>query len=163
MNTVEQKVWHEIYRVVAEVSDEPKMKRTIYTNNLFISKVKGGILSMNCESLKNPTLLLLYLLQHKPFDGKWDKHHTWSYWYKKKKLIIASVSIEKMALDLGVSERTTRRWIKQLSRDGLIIILRSGLENLYVLGIVEGRIERYLYCGEAKPEEVKKVIQDKVE
>jgi len=160
----EQQIWGEIYRIVAETrSEEPKMKKTIYTNNLFISQVKGGILSMDCESLKNPTLLLLYLLQHKPFDGKGDKHHTWTYWYKKRKLIIASVGIEKMSLDLGVSERTTRRWVKQLSQDGLIITLKSGLENLYVLGIVEGRNERFLYCGEVKPDEVKRVIGVKVD
>jgi len=114
--------------------------------------VSAGMINMvrRCRVLRNPTTLLFYLLQHKPWEGKRDKHDTYGYWYVKKRLIVASVSVEKMAADLGVHERTVRNWIEELHGSGIIKKVKRGLENIYILGEVTDAGEQYYYTGEIR-------------
>jgi hypothetical protein len=135
--------------------------RTIHKNDHF-RKVKPGLLNMAGKSFRNPLALLIYLLEHSPFVDKTDKYNTWGYWYVKRGLIVVSVGEEKMAVDLGVDERTIKRWVKQLNRDGVIITFKSGLENLYILGVVQDNVEKHFYCGEIKTSDVSPITQDNV-
>jgi len=120
-------------------------------NKKYYSNVSAGIINMvrTCKVLRNPTTLLFYLLQRKPWEGKKDKHDTYEYWYLKKNLIVASVSIEKISADLGVHEKTVRNWIDLLHDSGIIKKLKIGIENIYVLGEVIDKGELYYYAGEA--------------
>jgi len=119
-----------------------------YTN------VSAGMLNMSriADSLKNPTTLLIYLLQWKGYakeSGDYKKGVTGD-WYRRG-FIVASQSEEQCAVDLEVSERTIRRWIKALERDRLLVIEKNGLKNVYVLGLVdEQKVERYFYCGDVQ-------------
>jgi len=114
--------------------------------------VSAGVFNMvrESDSLKNPSSLLWYLLQWK---GYADKKGIGGRYYEKG-FVVASQSIEQMALDLNVSERTVKRWISALEKDGLIKVSKHGIYNIYVLGIVgenKGKkIEHYFYTGEVK-------------
>jgi hypothetical protein len=121
-------------------------------SNDFYSNVRAGLINMGRKhrTLKNPTTLLLYLLQHKSWEGKKDKHNTYDHWYLKKKLIVASIGVDQMCADLGVHEKTVRNWINSLHDAGIIRKVKVGMENVYVLGEVVGKEEVYYYTGEAK-------------
>jgi hypothetical protein len=125
------------------------LEPTTYTSEHYTT-VRAGMINTvrQCKVLRNPTALLFYLLQHKPWEGKKDKHDTYGYWYVKKHLIVASVSVEKMAADLGVHEKTVRNWIEELHESGIIKKVKIGLENIYVLGEVTDTGEKYYYAGE---------------
>jgi hypothetical protein len=114
------------------------------------SLVKAGIFNVVRKKrvLQNPTTLLLYLLQHRSWEGKKDKHDTYGTWYLKKRLIVASVSVDKICADLGVHEKTVRNWINGLDKSGVIKKVKDGLENVYVLGEVIDREELFYYSGE---------------
>jgi len=114
------------------------------------SLIKAGIFNVARANsdLQNPTTLLLYLLQHRAWEGKKDKHDTYNTWYLKKRLIVASVSVEKISADLGVHEKTARNWINGLHDSGIIRKIKAGLENVYVLGEVTDRKELFYYSGE---------------
>lgn len=101
----------------------------------FVEKVKDA----GCHH--NPTALLMILLKHRTWKGKFDKHHTYDYWYQKKGLIVASRSVEQLAHDVGVSEKTIRRWLNDLEKNGDIEKIKGTgdgykRENIYVLGEV---------------------------
>ena len=71
-----------------------------------------------------------------------DKHHTFTHWYKKKGLIVASRSIASLAEELGTSERTVRKYLRMLEENGDIETVKgekfaSQRENVYVLGKVD--------------------------
>ena len=63
---------------------------------------------------------------------------------------MATDSVEKMAADLGVHEKTVRNWIEELHRSGIIKKVKVGLENVYVLGEVTDSGERYYYAGKIR-------------
>ena len=134
--------WDEIR---ARTSLEPKQ----YQNNQF-SKVKAGLFNVARanKALRNPTILLLYLLQHRSWEGKKDKHDTYDTWYKKRKLIVASVGEDKICADFGVNEKTVRNWVNALHRSGVIKKLKDGKENVYVLGEVIDNKDLFYYSGE---------------
>ena len=114
-------------------------------------KVSSGVLNMPRikKSLRNPTSLLLYLLQWK---GYGEKKGLTGKWYKKG-FIVASQSVEQMAYEFQVSERCIRKWILALEDDGLLLVEKSGLFNVYVLGQVNKKTgkEKYFYCGDIQP------------
>ena len=128
-----------------------------FDNKYFITK-KAGVYNTarKAKSLKNPSTLLDYLLQYKAWKNdetgeyKKDKHNTYTYWYVERKLVVASRSVEQMAVDLGVSESTIKRWANALVRDGIIKKIKVGLENVYVLGKVVNGEELYFYTGEVQ-------------
>lgn len=120
--------------------------------------ISAGVLNMPRikKSLRNQTTLLLYLLQ---WSGYENRKGLVGEWYKRG-FIAASQSEEQIAFEFQVSERTIKRWIKELEDDGLLLVEKSGLCNVYVLGLVEERKdengktfndEKYFYCGEATP------------
>ncbi len=116
-------------------------KDTEYTN------IKAKVLNMKrgLKSLKNPTTLLFYLLQWKGYK---DRRGRAGRWYKDG-YIVASQSIEQMAVEFAVSESTIKRWIQALAEDKLIIIKKEGLYNVYVLGLIDrDGEEHFYYCGD---------------
>lgn len=121
-------------------------------SNQHYTNVRAGLINMGRKHriLQNPTTLLLYLLQHRPWEGKKDKHNTYEHWYLEKKLIVASISVGQMSADLGVHEKTVRNWLNSLHGAGIIRKVKVGMENVYVLGEVVGKEEVYYYTGEAK-------------
>lgn len=122
-----------------------------YDRTKFWVNLSSGVLNMSriSKSLKNPTTLLFYILQWKTWkdaDGN-IKDKKAREWYKAG-FIISSRSQEQMSLDLGVSERTIVRWVKALVQDRLIVVEKLGLENIYVVGLVDNDgVERYFYDG----------------
>ena len=125
------------------------LKPTEYRNDHF-STVKAGLFNVArvISDLQNPTTLLLYLLQHRAWEGKRDKHDTYNTWYLKRRLIVASVGVEKICADLGVHEKTVRNWINGLHESGVIRKVKAGLDNVYVLGeVIDGK-ELFYYSGE---------------
>jgi hypothetical protein len=80
--------------------------------------------------------------------GKKDKHDTYDTWYRKRRLIVASVGVEKICADLGVHEKTVRNWVNALHKSGVIRKLKDGKENVYVLGEVINNEELFYYSGE---------------
>ena len=110
----------------------------------FVERVKDA----DCHH--NPTALLMILLKHRSWPGKYDKHHTYTYWYEKRKLIVASRSITKLAEELGASERTVRNYLRQLEGNGDIETMKgekfaSQRENVYVLGRIDENGNEILY------------------
>jgi len=101
--------------------------------------------SRGSKSLQNATTLLFYLIQHSAWKDKNDKHKTYDNWYVKKHRIVASRSQEQMALDLGVSVSTIKRWLDDLERDELIERAIEGRENVYILGKVIDDTELFFY------------------
>ena len=134
--------WDEIKE---KKSHEPKQ----YRHDHF-TPVKVGLFNVARlnRDLQNPTTLLLYLLQHRTWEGKKDKHDTYDTWYLKRGLIVASVGVEKICVDLGVHEKTVRNWTNALHKSGVIRKLKSGREGIYVLGEVIDNKELYYYSGE---------------
>jgi hypothetical protein len=125
------------------------LKPTEYWNDHF-STVKAGLFNVArvISDLQNPTTLLVYLLQHRAWEGKKDKHDTYNTWYLKRRLIVASVGVEKICADFGVHEKTVRNWLKGLHKSGIIRKVKAGLDNVYVLGeIIDGK-ELFYYSGE---------------
>ena len=59
-----------------------------------------------------------------------------------------------------MSEKTIRRYLKSLERDGVIIKHKVGLENIYVLGQVLGQDELYLYSHGTNRTKLSALIQD---
>lgn len=115
----------------------------------FIEKAKGA----KCH--QNPTALLMILLKHRSWTGKMDKHHTYTHWYKEKKLIVASRSIESLADELGVSEKTVRRFLNELVQSGDIKKIKGKndgykRENIYVLGEICEAGDEIIYCEQNK-------------
>jgi hypothetical protein len=143
-----------------EKNGRKKAEKTSFTNEWFIKRIEAGVYNMIPKSLRNPTILLLYLLHHQNWKGKKDKHNTYDYWYCKRHLIVASVSIEQMAADLEMSEKTIRRYLKSLERDEVIIKHKVGLENIYILGQVLGQDELYLYSHGTNRTKLSGLIQD---
>jgi len=141
------------FKFLQEQKEQRKLEPYIIDKDRNFNKISGGVLNMTriANSLKNPTTLLIYLLQWKGYkkeDGEYKKGITGK-WYKKN-FIISSQSEEQAAVDLDVSERTIRRWLKALEADRIIVIEKHGLQNVYVLGIVrksDGK-EQYFYCGD---------------
>jgi hypothetical protein len=97
------------------------------------------------KSLQSPVILLMYLLQNRPWNGKSDKHHTQDYWYNQRGLITASKSEKKIAEDLGLPKRTIQRWKKQLLKDKLMDVILENRECVYVLGQIIDGIEVFFY------------------
>jgi hypothetical protein len=134
-----------------EIGEKPGYKPKHFKNDQF-SSVKAGLFNVargNSE-LKNPTTLLLYLLQHRAWEGKKDKHDTYETWYRKRRLIVASVGVEKICADLGVHEKTVRNWVNALHKSGVIRKLKDGKENVYVLGEVINNEDLFYYSGEIR-------------
>jgi len=133
------------------VEKKQDLEPTFYKSEHY-STVSAGMINTarECKVLRNPTSLLFYILQHKPWEGKKDKHGTYGYWCVKKRLIVATDSVEKMAADLGVHKKTVRNWIDELHRSGIIKKVKVGLENVYVLGEVTDSGERYYYAGKIR-------------
>ena len=140
-------------KIVKAKAENPEKKGDLqpkeYSNEHY-SNVRAGLINMGRKNrvLQNPTTLLFYLLQHKPWKGKKDKHNTYEKWYLKEKLIVASVSIERMSADLGVHEKTVRNWLNSLHSSGIVRKVKVGMENIYVLGEIVGKEEVYYYTGE---------------
>ena len=132
--------------------DKKKSVPKIYDNERY-ANIKSGIFNTVRKkgSLRNPTTLLIYLVQEKAWEGKKDKHKTWDHWYNEKKLIVATRSVDQMAVDLGVHRITITRWSAALERDGLIIKKKEGLETVYILGEVVNGKELYYYCDDIEP------------
>ncbi len=110
----------------------------------FVDKVKVS----NCQH--NPTVLLMVLLKHRTWPGKFDKHHTFTHWYQEKNLIVASRSIEQLSQEVGVSDKTIRRWLNELEKNGDIEKVKGTgngykRENVYVLGEVNEDGTEILY------------------
>lgn len=141
---VSQVKWDELEK---RIDLSPKQ----HTNDHF-STVKAGFFNVARanKSLRNPTTLLLYLLQHRPWEGKRDKHDTYETWYLKRRLIVASVGEEKTRIDLGVSQKTVRNWINELHEIGVIRKVKDGQENVYVLGEIIDKKELFYYSGEIR-------------
>lgn len=143
-----------------ELKKETKIKKTYFNNNIFIGKLEAGMYNNIGKSIQNPTILLLYLLQHGPWQGKQDKHHTWDKWYCKKHLIVVSISIEKMAVDLGVTKKTIKNWLKALEADNYIVKRKEGRENIYILGEVIGQDKLYLYSSGTTKQKVERMLKN---
>lgn len=111
----------------------------IHKKDYFINAVR------RCKSLKSPSALLDYLIQHRAWKDKRDKHNTWYNFYVDKKLIVASRSQERMAADLGVGVATIKRWLYRLSNDGLVMIIPDGRENVYAIGDIRWDDEKGSY------------------
>lgn len=110
----------------------------------FLDKVKES----KCH--KNATALLFTLYRHRSWEGKRDRNHTYEYWYKKKGLIVASRSMAKLSEDIGVTEKTISRWLKDLEANGDIRIVKGKSQgykrdNIYVLGEVDKNGNEILY------------------
>ncbi len=132
-----------------DIREKRRLEPRHYRNDQF-STVKAGLFNVargNSE-LRNPTTLLLYLLQNRAWEGKKDKHDTYGNWYLKKRLIVASIGIEKICADLGVHEKTVRNWTNALHKSGVIRKLKEGKESVYVLGEVIDNKELFYYSGE---------------
>ncbi|MCB2168157.1 MAG: helix-turn-helix domain-containing protein [Deltaproteobacteria bacterium] len=104
---------------------------------------------------QNPTALLMVLLKHRTWPGKMDKHHTYTHWYKKKRKIVASRSVSALAEDLGVSEKSVRRFINELVKNGDIEKAKGfgkgyQRDNIYILGEVDENGNETLYCEQNK-------------
>jgi len=123
----------------------------VYDNGRY-AHVTSGIYNMarKKRSLRNSTTLLLYLLQEKAWEGKKDKHKTWDHWYVEKGLIVASISVDQIAADLGAPSRTITRWSNELEDDGLIGKETENHDNIYILGKVIGGKELFFYSGDIK-------------
>jgi len=132
-----------------EIGERTSLGPKQYRNDYFCP-IKAGIFNVARQNrhLQNPTTLLLYLLQHKSWEGKKDKHDTYDTWYMKKRLIVTSVGVEKICADLGVHEKTVRNWTNALHRSGVIRKLKDGQENVYILGEVIDNKELFYYSGE---------------
>ncbi len=130
-------------------SEKKELKPVEYNGNYLGGKkaIKDKIFNKTraSKALKNTTTLLFYLIQHSAWEGKNDKHQTYDNWYSKKRLIVASRSQEQMAVDLGVSVSTIKRWLDALEKDGLIKKDIEGRENVYILGKVIGNTELFFY------------------
>ncbi|MFC1817142.1 hypothetical protein ACFL0M_14675, partial [Thermodesulfobacteriota bacterium] len=133
--------------------DKKESVPKIYDNKRY-ADIKSGIFNAarNKGSLRNPSTLLIYLIQEKAWDGKKDKHKTWDHWYIEKNLIVSTRSVDQMAADLGVHRGTIIRWSAALENDGLIIKEKEGLETIYILGKVVNGKELYYYCGDIEPD-----------
>jgi hypothetical protein len=131
-----------------EIEKGTSLKPKQYSNEHF-STVKAGLFNVarSNKGLRNPTTLLLYLLQHRAWEGKRDKHDTYDTWYLKRRLIVASVGEEKICADPGVHEKTVRNWTKTLEKSGVIRKLKDGQENVYILGEVINNKELFYYSG----------------
>jgi len=134
-----------------EIREKPGRKPKHFKNDQF-SSVKAGFFNVARvnKHLQNPTTLLLYLLQHRAWEGKRDKHNTYDTWYRKRRLIVASVGVEKICADLGVHEKTVRNWVNALHKSGVIRKLKDGKENVYVLGEVINNEDLFYYSGEIR-------------
>jgi len=134
-----------------ELEKTPDLKPKEYRNDNFCP-IKAGIFNMARQNshLRNPTTLLLYLLQHKSWEGKKDKHDTYGTWFLKRNLIVASVGVEKICTDLGVHEKTIRNWTNALHNGGVIRKLKDGPDNVYILGEVIDNKELFYYSGEIR-------------
>ena len=148
-NEKQQEVdWEELRRLKKERKLDPYW----YDSYKYFVHLKAGVINMSriADSLKNPTTLLFYLLQWRTWkdeSGK-IKDALGKKWYDAG-YIITHRAQEVMALDLGVSERTINRWIKQLVRDRLIVVEKVGLQNIYVVGLInDDGLESYFYCGD---------------
>jgi len=129
-----------VHKPIAKATDQ-KISKAIQEQFIpmrfcFVEKVK------NADCHHNPTALLMILLKHRTWQGKMDKHHTYTYWYMQKGLIVASRSIGSLAEELGTSERTVRKYLRQLEENGDIETVKgekfaSQRENVYVLGKVD--------------------------
>lgn len=131
--------------------DQREVKHFEFDKDRNFVKISSGVLNMPRikKSLRNPTSLLLYLLQWKGYDGK---KGMLGKWYKKG-FIAASQSVEQMAHEFQVAEKTISRWIDALEGDSLLVVEKSGLNNVYVLGVVDKHTkeEKYFYCGDTVP------------
>lgn len=104
------------------------------------------ILTSPCH--KNPTATLLYLLKHRGYAKKQDKHHTGTNWYSKKNLIVASPSQSTMVRELGLDRSTVKRHISKLVENGDIKVVLENRENVYILGYVDDdEQEQFFYQG----------------
>jgi hypothetical protein len=132
-----------------EITEKKRPEPKQYRHDHFTS-VKAGLFNVARKNtdLQNPTTLLLYLLQHRTWKGKKDKHDTYDTWYLKRRLIVASVGVEKICVDLGVHEKTVRNWTNALHKSGVIRKLKSGRDGIYVLGEVVNNKELFYYSGE---------------
>jgi len=97
------------------------------------------------DALKHHSMLLMHLLDNRAYKGKVDKHDTWNHWYVEKGLIVASMSQQKMADDLGVYRSRIERWIKTLEDAKLIKVVKEKRENVYVLGFIKDLVEVFYY------------------
>lgn len=123
-----------------------------FDKDKYYTNVSSGVLNMTriAKSMQNPTTLLIYLLQWKGYKQKTGEYKKGicGNWYKDG-YIVASQSIETAAVDLGMSERTITRWMNALVRDRIIVKEKQGLNNVYVLGLLDTKgNEQYFYCGD---------------
>lgn len=100
---------------------------------------------------QNHTALLMFLLMHRSWEGKTDKHDTYDYWYLQKGKIVASRSIKQLAKDINVGEKTIRRYLNELEANGDIIKAKGVggervRQNVYILGEVNSDGDEVLYC-----------------
>ena len=128
-------------------SGKPKDEHPfVKVHHLFVDKLQ----SSDCH--KNPTATMLYLLKHKGFEGKGDKHNTGSNWYLKKKLIVASVGQARMMRELGIDKSTVKRHLQKLKDNGDITSCKENRENVYILGYVDdGGVEHYYHDNPNAP------------
>lgn len=96
-------------------------------------------------SLKNETTLLLYLIHHRAWKDKKDRHNTYDYWWKERQLVVSSRSRNQIAIDLGMSDKAITDWTNNLMRDGLIKKFSIKRENIYAVGRVVNNKEVLYY------------------
>jgi hypothetical protein len=106
-------------------------------------KIADNMKRSDCH--RNPTGLLLILLLNRSWKGKKDKHKTWYHWYQERKLIVASISKNKLAELIGVSLSTIYRYTDQLVSNGDIRIEIENGENVYVLGFIDDEGKEVFY------------------
>jgi hypothetical protein len=97
------------------------------------------------DSLKQHSMLLMHLLDNRAYEGKKDKHNTWTDWYCERNLIVASIGQAKLCDDLGIPRIRLYRWTKKLEAANLIKIEKEWRENIYILGMVKDMVEIFFY------------------
>ncbi len=111
------------------VAIEGEVKKLMKTNKIF----------------RNKPMFLMYLVQESTWDGKSDRHNTWSNWYCNKELIVTSIGERKMVEDTGVPRSTIKRWLMELENDKLIRREYEWGELIVVVGKIHEGKNLYFY------------------
>ena len=94
---------------------------------------------------RTKSMFLMYLVQEGPWEGKCDKHKTWSNWYCQQSLIVTSIGQEKMSEDTNVPVGTIKRWLKELEDENLIRRKYEWGELVVVVGKINNGMDVYFY------------------
>lgn len=121
-----------------DIKDYYKDKSYKYDGTHYIN-TKDSIFRSVKKSLRNPTILLWYLLQWQA----WQKKNGISKEWWEKGYIVTHRTMNNIAKDLEVSKATIYRWINQLKQDHYI---EKPEQDIFIVGIIdENKFRSYFY------------------